>query len=400
MRLPHGFTGPDGTKDYALKIHKNIYGQRQAGRVWFQHLVLRLKKIGFKQSRVDECLFTKGNVLYVLYTDDSLLAGPDEKELSKIIEQMKSVGLELTVEGDVSDFLGVKIERLPDGSIKMTQPHLIDQILSDLRLNGPSVSTKDTPAPISTILGRHLDSDPHDGHFDYRSVVGKLNYLEKCTRIDISYAAHQCARFSSDPRVPHAKAVKWLGRYLRHTRDKGLIFKPTDQSFDCFVDADFCGNWDRSTANSDSDTARSRTGFIIFYAGCPILWSSKLQSQIALSTTEAEYIALSTSLREVLPLMQIIRDLRAEGFDFTATTPKIHCKVFEDNSGALELATVYKFRPRTKHINVQYHHFRQHVESGDLSIHAINTKDQLADIATKQSILALFQKHRAAIMGW
>jgi hypothetical protein len=78
MRLPHGFTGPDGTKDYALKIHKNIYGQRQAGRVWFQHLVLRLKKIGFKQSRVDECLLTKGNVLYVLYTDDSLLAGPDE----------------------------------------------------------------------------------------------------------------------------------------------------------------------------------------------------------------------------------------------------------------------------------------------------------------------------------
>ena len=89
-----------------------------------------------------------------------------------------------------------------------------------------------------------------------------MNYLEKCTRPDIAFAAHQCARFSADPRKPHADAVKWLGRYLRATRDKGLILRPTGSSFDVYVDADFAGNWHRDDMEH-SYTARSRHGYII-----------------------------------------------------------------------------------------------------------------------------------------
>ena len=80
------------------------------------------------------------------------------------------------------------------------------------------------------------------------------------------------------------------------TRDKGIIFKPTGQSFDVYVDSDYVGNWDKETAADDIDTARSRTGYVIIYAGCPIIWKSKLQTQIALSTTEAEFMALSAAL--------------------------------------------------------------------------------------------------------
>ena len=167
----------------------------------------------------------------------------------------------------------------------------------------------------------------------------------------------------------------------------------------------FCGcrffrKLDKEGASSDPDTARSRSGYVIEYAGCPIVWASKLQTQIALSTTEAEYIALSIALRDTIPLMELVRELRNNGFDYAATKPTIHCKVFEDNSGALEIATVHKFRPRTKHINTQYHHFRFYVESGKITIHAISTEEQRADILTKSLSVPTFIKHRRAIMGW
>jgi hypothetical protein len=313
---------------------------------------------------------------------------------------MKAANLDLTVDGDVSDFLGVKIERLEDGSIKLSQPHLIDQILKDVGLQHANVSTKQTPAAVSKILHRHTDSEPFDGHFHYRSVIGKLNYLEKSTRPDISYAVHQCARFSADPKVEHGNAVKWLCRYLAATKGQGLIFRPTEQSFDCWVDSDFAGNWDPEGASVDIDTARSRTGYVILYAGCPITWSSKLQTQVALSSTEAEIIALSTSLREAIYLMQLLKELQGHGFDFTATKPKVHCRVFEDNNGAIEIATVHKFRPRTKHINIQYHHYRQHVLEKNITVHPIDTKDQMADILTKPVALDILLKLRKRLMGW
>jgi hypothetical protein len=402
MKIPRGFNIPGSNpNDYVLKLQKNLYGQKQAGRVWNKHLVLRLKKVGFKQSDIDECVFYKGKSIYVLYTDDSILAGPDEKELDQIVRDMKGAGLDLTVEGDISDFLGVKISRQPDGSIHLTQPHLIDQIISDLWLDRhDSVSTKMTPAAVSQLLRRCTASEDFDGHFKYRSVIGKLNYLEKTSRPDISYAVHQCARFSGAPKKEHAKALKWLGRYLIATRDKGLIFNPKDQSFDCHVDADFAGAWDKEEALEDPDTARSRSGFIISYANCPIIWTSKLQTTIALSSTEAEYVSLSLALRDVIPLMGLVKEMQAFGFDCHATAPKVHCRAFEDNSGALEMATVHKSRPRTKHINVGFHHFRSFVNSGAITIHDIDTTQQRADIMTKSVNVTLLQRHRMSIMGW
>lgn len=401
MKIPKGFQVQDAEQDeYLLKIEKNLYGGKQAGRVWNKHLVSRLQSIGFKQSKVDECVFFRGKTVYVLYTDDSILAGPDEKEIDKIIQDMKKANLDITVEGDLSDFLGVQIDRKEDGTIHLTQPHLIDQILREVRLEGDNVTTKMTPSK-GSILKRHSESAPFDGHFDYRRVIGKLNYLEISTRPDIAFQVHQCARFCADPKKEHGNAVIWICRYLAATKDKGLIFKPTDQSFDCYVDADFSGNWDKDNASAtDSDTAKSRTAFIITYAGCPIIWASKLQTLIALSTTEAEYIALSTALRDVIPLMELVKDLRKHGFDFIAMRPAVHCRVFEDNSGAIEIANVHKWRPRTKHINCQFHHFRHYITNKEITILPIDTEDQPADIMTKMVTYTLFHKHRTFIMGW
>jgi hypothetical protein len=102
-----------------------------------------------------------------------------------------------------------------------------------------------------------------------------------------------------------------------------------------------------------------------------------------LSTTEAEYIAMSMALRDVIPIMNLLDELKTNDFQVICTKPYVYCKVFEDNSGALELARLPKLRPRTKHINVCYHHFREHVRKGLIKIFPVDTTNQIADTLTK-----------------
>ncbi len=176
----------------------------------------------------------------------------------------------MTNEGDLSDYLGVKVTKLDNGCIKLSQPHLIQSILDDLGFN-ERTGTKTTPAASTVRLNRDLHGKPMTDDFHYRSVIGKLNFLEKSTRLDLGYSVHQCARFSADPKESHAAAVKRIGKYLNGTKLKGLILNPREHSFDCWVDADFVGNWDRVNADVDPSTAKSRTGFIITYGACPCL---------------------------------------------------------------------------------------------------------------------------------
>jgi hypothetical protein len=405
MKVPAGvkIDGDGDAKDYVLKIHRNIYGQKQAGRVWNKYLSRKLtEELGFKQSKVDECVYYRGKTLYVLYTDDSLLAGPDENEIQQIIDELQTKSmLSITVEGDLADFLGVSIERKEDGTIHMTQPHLIEQILGDLRMLDETVKPRSTPAASSKVLTRHSQSPDFDGSFNYRSVIGKLNYLEKATRSDISFAVHQCARFVSEPKREHGEAVRWLARYLKGTKDKGTILKPIEgKDLEVFVDASFCGDWCPEEAAMDRDTARSRHGYIIQYAGCPLLWKSQLQTEIAMSSTESEYTGLSYALRDAIPIMELLKEMKGMGFPIESSQAKVHCRVFEDNSGALEMAKVHKYRPRTKHLNVRLHHFRDYVERQEISIHAINTNDQPADYLTKALNENTLKRHRRRVMGW
>jgi hypothetical protein len=193
-----------------------------------------------------------------------------------------------------------------------------------------------------------------------------------------------------NPKIEHTKAVKFIGRYLKYTKNKGIVCTPTKTSLEYYADAGFAGDWDPITAEHDNSTARSRAGHVIIYAGCPLVWASKLQTEIALSTTESEYISLSTALREIFPLMRLMKELQAAGFNLPCNTPKVHRHAFEANSGALEMARSPKMWPRTKHLNMKYHHFREAAEAGDICIHAVSTLDQLADIFTKSLALTLF----------
>jgi hypothetical protein len=285
-----------------------------------------IDELGFTQSKIDECVFYRGKTMYALYTDDSILAGPDEKEIEQIIINLQAAKLNITNEGDLEDFLGVQIERKKDGTIHLTQPHLIDQILKDMRLDNDNMTTKDIPASSSRLLSRHSTSDDaFDNSFHYKSVIGKLNYLEKSTQSDIAYITRQCARFTSDPKKEHGQALRWLGRYLRETKDKGTILRPVKgKDLELYVNADFSGNWD-ANETWDRDTARSRHGYIIKYEGCAIMWKSQMQTEIALSSTESEYTGLPYGLRDVvIPIMRLLKEMKALKYPIHTVEAKVH----------------------------------------------------------------------------
>ncbi|KAL7476172.1 hypothetical protein ACHAW6_002053, partial [Cyclotella cf. meneghiniana] len=179
-----------------------------------------------------------------------------------------------------------------------------------------------------------------------RSAVGKLNYLGQTIRPNILYVVHQAAKYSADPRLEHGEAIVYLVKYLKATRHIGLHFKPdASKGFQCYCNADFARNWNKEFAAMDPRTAKSRSCWIVFYAACPIIWASKLQSQVTLSTCEGEYISMSMALCDVIPLMELIKEMREHKFGIIKMQPYVYCKVFEDNSGALELATLPRLCP-------------------------------------------------------
>ena len=194
--------------------------------------------------------------------------------------------------------------------------------------------------------------------------------------------------------------MRWLGRYLIGTRDKGTIIKPKkNQGLELYVDASFAGDYFKEDS-TDPHTARSRFGYYVTYAGCPVSWKSQLATEICLSTTEAEYTGLSYALREAIPMMEILAEMKRHGYDVDDSSAKCHLKVYEDNSGALEIAKNHKYRARTKHLNQRLHFFRSYVNDKQVEVLPIGTADQPADILSKCVNEVLLLKHRLRMMGW
>ena len=144
--------------------------------------------------------------------------------------------------------------------------------------------------------------------------------------------------------------------------------------------------------------ASSRMGCVLSYASCPILWASKMQKEIALSSTEAEYVALSQAMRGLIPVMDFIREAQKVNLPIIPKIPRVHCSIFEDNSGAIENAKVPKMRPSTKYMNIKYHHFRDHVKKGLISVHQVSTTEQITDIFTQPLQEAIFENIAEALL--
>jgi hypothetical protein len=211
IELPQGIQTKHGnSKEHVLKLEKNIYGQKQAGHVWNSFLVDKLTSIEFTTSLIDDCIFFRGDIIFMVYVDDGIFLGSDDSQLQEVIKEIQNLGFNIEDQDHLADYVGVNIKKLKDGSYEFTQQALIDSIINDIGLKDAKV--KQVPAKVSLQLQAFKNKPAFNLNFKNTSAVGKLNYLAQTTRPDIMYATHQIAKYSSDPRQSHGEAILCLVR--------------------------------------------------------------------------------------------------------------------------------------------------------------------------------------------
>ena len=402
MELPQYYrpTGYEG-RDVILKLNKSIYGQIDSPKLFYEHLCKGMSQLGFQTALSDPCLFIHDTlpIMVLNYCDDQIWLCPDNALIEEYVNKLKNLGYDLTLEedGDIFGFLGINFQRNGD-NIELTQTGLINKVINFTGMTG--ASTKSTPAAPEP-LGSDKTGEAFDEDWGYPAAVGMLLYLSSNTRPDIQFAVHQVARFSHNPKKSHGQAIKRIIRYLIETKDKGIQFVPDlKKGLDCWVDADFCGLYGHED-EQDPMSVRSRTGFVLTLFGCPIIWSSKLQNEVCLSSTSAEYVAFSMAMREVLPMRALLHELGSKLHLPFHEVSQVRSTVFEDNKGCISLVNVPKMSPRNKYIALKYHFFRDNIgEDKGIVAKYIPTAEQRADIFTKGLPPAQFAIIRKLLMGW
>src|SRR5206468_3649145 len=330
-------------------------------------------KHGFRRSDYDCCVYIKklreGDFIYLLlYVDDMLIASRSMVEINKLKSQL-SQEFEMKDMGAAKKILGMEIKRERSSKkLYLNQKGYIERVVSRFGMqNAKAVSTPLAPhfrlsgkqSPTTTVEKDHMDRVP------YASAVGSLMYAMVCTRPDISQAVSVVSRFMANPGKTHWEAVKWVLRYLKGTVDTGLCFGGDTCQVSGYVDSDYAGDLDRR---------RSTTGYVFRVHGAPVSWRSMLQSTVALSTTEAEYMAMTEGVKEALWLWGLLDDvgIKQECVD-----------VWCDSQSAIHLAKNQVHHARTKHIDVRYHFVRDVIEEGDVSLMKVHTDENPADMLTK-----------------
>lgn len=374
--------------DKVLKFVKALYGLKQAPRAWYDKLTSILKLDGFQRSTADYSLFLKGSgatfASVLFYVDDMIVSAASLDSIRAIVKFLKSK-FEISDLGEPAYFLGIEIIRdKSTGTIKLHQTGYIKKLLQRFQMESSNPS--DTPMDVNCynqILQKGKGKDvPESDVFPYAQAVGALIYLAVVTRPDIAFAVGIVSRFMSSPLPCHVTAVKRIFKYLNATSAHGLTYsKDMGYKVVGFCDADY--------ANCPVDR-RSVGAYTFLCAGSAVSWSSKKQTCIATSTTDAEYMALSQAAREASWLSRLAAELQ---IDIGIIT--ISC----DNSGAVALSSNPAIHQRTKHIDVIHHYVRQQIEHGRLLVNRISTKQQLADILTKPLPKISFQDLVQRLLG-
>mmetsp|Transcript_17941 Transcript_17941/g.30302 ORF Transcript_17941/g.30302 Transcript_17941/m.30302 type:complete len:232 (-) Transcript_17941:1082-1777(-) len=230
-----------------------------------------------------------------------------------------------------------------------------------------------------------------------------LLYLAGHSRPDLAYSVNCCARYMFAPRKSHEDALIRIGQYLKGTRDKGLILTPTSSvlNVEAYPDADFGGLYGHENP-TDPACVKSRTGFVIKAANCPVLWKSQLQSsKTALSTMEAEITALAHCCRELFPIIDMVKTI-GKIYGLEEQLAQMNISIHEDNAGALLLASTLppQFTPRFKWYHIETIWFREEIVKRGILLKKICTTEQLGDIFTKGLSKVVFQNLRKKLMGW
>lgn len=375
------------SSDKVCRLHKALYGLKQAPKIWFDTLCKELRDLGFENINEDYSIFIQKStgVIMGVYVDDLLLMGKDKAAINQVKRELNR-RFKMTDLGPASYYLGINISRAwtkYGNKLFLSQTAYVDKILKDFNL--------DSATPMSTPMDDKLVLSPADDGQRakdelrqwYQSAVGSLMYLMLCTRPDIAFAISQLSRFSANPTERHRTAVKRVFRYLKATRDYGLVFDSarTECGLIGYTDA----NWAR-----DNDR-RSTGGYLFMLFGTIITWSSKRQATVALSSCEAEYMAETEAAKEAIWLRRLLNN-----FEYGHKGSRA-VKILGDNRGALALAKNPEFHSRTKHIDIRYHFVRQKVQEGLIDLEWTGTATNLADGMTKPLGGNGFQEFRKGI---
>ncbi|XP_028082419.1 uncharacterized protein LOC114283747 [Camellia sinensis] len=296
MDQPPGFVDPSN-RILVCKLHKALYGLKQAHWTWFSTFSGFLLSQGFLQSKCDSSLFvhkTSSSITYLLiYVDDILLTGTDEAFLQTLLTHMHKT-FSMKELGHISYFLGISVQSSSYGFF-LSQTKYATDILDKAGMK----DCKPCATPVS--LKSHLlstNSQPFYQPFLYRSIVDALQYLT-ITRPELSYAVNQACQFMHFPTVGHFSAVKHILRYIKGTLLHGLHFTPSDFQLQAYCDS----NWE-----GDHSDRCSTSRYCIFLGSNLISWSSKKQSTVSRSSTEAEYRSLAHTAAELTWLQILLAD--------------------------------------------------------------------------------------------
>ena len=363
VKQPPGFEN-EQFPDHVFKLKRALYGLKQAPRAWYDRLKTFLLKTGFSVGKADSTLFVKivndHTLIVQIYVDD-IIFGSTNNSLCEDFSKSMQKEFEMSMMGELTYFLGLHIKQTKDG-VFINQSKYAHELLKRFNMN--STASKNTPMSTTTVLDRDEDGKTVDTKL-FRGMIGSLLYLT-ASRPDIMFSVCLCARYQSNPKESHLKAVKRIMRYLKGTVDFGLFYSKSS-TFDLisYSDADFAG--------SKSDR-KSTSGTCHMLGHSLVSWFSKKQNCVSLSTTEAEYIAASLACTQVIWMKQTLKDF---GLKFENTT--ILC----DNTSAINLSKNPILHSRTKHIQIRHHFLREQVLNNIIKLEFIPTNKQLADIFTK-----------------
>eukprot|EP00957_Ditylum_brightwellii_P025727 1947081-Ditylum_brightwellii.AAC.2 len=244
------------------------------------------------------CMEKKG-VDIIVYVDDCCIFANEKHKTDKVMKALDGE-FDITDKGEtINEYLGVKVDHNEDESFRMYQPHLLSRIIKAI----PEIEKANphtTPANLTVQLNKDIDGQERKESWNYRSIIGMLQFLVKLTHPELAHSVHQCTRFCETPKASQKRAVKHILRYLLITQPSegkeppkyGLNMKPNmNKSLEVYVNTSFAGNWSNCWSE-EPISVLSTTGHVIKYANCPLVRASKLKSKILLSTTESEYIAL------------------------------------------------------------------------------------------------------------
>jgi len=367
MELPSGLKVSEGM---VFCLIKAVYSTKQGGQVWYLNIKKTLKEMGYQCTHADHAIFTchRDGILsiMVIYMDDFSIALNSLESIEKDKEELKKQ-YQMTDLGEINWILGVHItHNHKAGTITLSQERYIEDILQCFN--------KSDLCPISTpaLANEHLTKLPFPkiNTTLYQCTLGALMYPMLGTRPDIAYAIAALGHHAASPGPKHQHALDCLFRYLKATKDHVLTFRwgiTGGTTLQGFADTDWA---------SDINDWKSTSGYVFILTGGAISWSSKKQGSIALSSTEAEYIAATHTAKEAIWLRQLLTEL-LHPLDSPTT-------LFVDNQSTIAIAKNPKFHDQTKHIDVCYHFLQQKVDNSKITLSYIPTNAQPANALTKR----------------